>query len=334
MVPRTFQLSLVAFLVAISAHPAGAGGGPPDTLRLATGSDGGTFLPVGHDLAEWWNRTLPGVVVVVDTTAGSVENLDRLINGRADLAIVGGSPFHEVLGGWGSLSRDVRTICALGTLYTDAEQYVVRSSLVRVGNLLDLNGLLMYPGPHQSGGEIDTRRILSTLDIEPVYVYVDERDKGYSAAAEALVRGDFDAATFSGGVPIQAVVELFRDHPGEYQILPFSRHMLNKLKHFESDYEGTVIHAGSYPGQTESIATVGGPNLLVASPDLPLETLLALDRALRDGIEEPGKGLRAPDRHPVLQLLDEAHWDEVTVGARCTDAAAIGPESAREGRDP
>jgi hypothetical protein len=266
--------------------------------------------------------------VVVDTTAGSVENLDRLIEGEADLAIVGGSPFHEVLDGWGTLSRDARTLCALGTLYTDAEQYVVRTSLVRAHNLLDLNGLLMYPGPHQSGGEIDTRRILSTLDIEPVYVYVDERDKGYSAAAEALVRGDFDAATFSGGVPIEAVVELFRDYPGEYQILPFSRHMLNKLKHFASDYEGTVIHAGSYPGLEVDIPTVGGPNLLVASPNLPLELVLAIDQAVREGIESPGEGLRGPDRHPVLQLLDEMEWDEVMVGARCTEAAAVGRETA------
>jgi len=325
------QLSLAVFLTVLCASPAMAGSGAPDTLRLATGSAGGTFLPVGHDLASWWNETLPDLVVIVDTTAGSVENLDRLIDGEADIAIVGSSPFHEVLGGYGTLSRNARTLCAVGTLYTDAEQYVVRSSLVRADNLLDLNGLLMYPGPHQSGGEVDTRRILSPLGIEPVYVHVDERDKGYTAAAEALAAGLFDAATFSGGVPIEAVVELFRDYPGEYQILRFSRHMLNKLKHNESDYEGTVIRANAYPGQTEDISTVGGPNLLVASPDLPLEILLALDRAVREGIEDPGVRLRAPGRHPVLQVLDTEQWDEATVGARCTDAAAMGTEATVNG---
>ena len=64
-------------------------------------------------------------------------------HGKADIAIVGSSPFREVLGGWGTKSDEAQYICTVGTLYMDAEQFVVRSSLVRVGNLLDLTGLLM-----------------------------------------------------------------------------------------------------------------------------------------------------------------------------------------------
>jgi hypothetical protein len=316
--------------VLLYGAPARAGDAATDTLRLATGSVGGTFLPVGHELASWFEAQIPGLVVLTDTTAGSVDNLDRLISEAADIAIVGSSPFREVLDGWGTLSDEAHTICTLGTLYVDAEQFVVRSSLVRVGTLLDLNGLLMYPGPHQSGGEIDTRRILDVLGIEPRFVYVDERDKGYAAAATALVRGDFDAATFSGGVPIQAVTELFQAHPGEYQILPFSRHMLNRLQHFEDDYDGVVIRARSYPGMQGDVSTVGGPNLLVAAPHVQTRLLLALRRAVSDGIQEPGKGLRADTSHPVLQALDPEMWALDPVGGQCFDPkmAELG---AREG---
>ena len=91
-----------------------------------------------------------------------------------------------------------------------------------------------------------------------------------------------------------------------------------------SPVTGTVIRAGTYPGQDEDIRAVGGPNLLVASPHLPVETLLALDRAVRDGIEQPATGLRAGDHHPVLQALNLDQWEEAAVGARCTDAAAVG----------
>jgi hypothetical protein len=299
--------------------PAQAENAVSDTLRLATGSVGGTFLPVGHELAAWFEARIPGLTVLPDTTAGSVDNLDRMISGTADIAIVGSSPFREVLEGWGTLSDEAHTVCTLGTLYVDAEQFVVRSSLVRVGTLLDLNGLLMYPGPHQSGGEIDTRRILSVLGIEPRFVYVDERDKGYAAAAAAIVRGDFDAATFSGGVPIQAVAELFERHPGEYQILPFSRHMLRRLQHYEEDFEGVVIRSRSYPGMEEDVATVGGPNLLVAAPHVESRILVALDRAVREGIQKPGAGIRGKASHPVLQALDAELWGQGPVGARCFD---------------
>lgn len=295
----------------------------PDTLRLATGSDGGTFLPVGHDLAAWWEQEIPGLVVIVDTTSGSVDNLDRLVSGEADLAIVGGSPFREVLGGWGTMADEAELICTLGTLYRDAEQFVVRKSFIRVGNLLDLNGLLMYPGPHNSGGEVDTRLILTTLGIEPQYVYREDRDKGYHDAAEALERGEFDAATFSGGVPIQAVTDLFKNHPGEFEILPFSRHMLRKLMHFENDFEGVVIPAGSYPGQENDVQAVGGPNLLVAKPKINPRLVARLLLAFERGIHTPGQGLRAESSHPVLQALTPELFHEIPVGDRCPGSGEI-----------
>lgn len=308
-----------------SADPAPA---TPDTLILATGSVGGTFLPVGHDLAVWWSTACPQYVIRVDTTAGSVDNLDRLVEGKADIAIVGASPFAEVISGWRPWAEAAAEICTIGNLYDDAEQFVVRASLVRVGTLLDLSGLRMYPGPHNSGAEIDTRRVLSTLQIEPRYVYVEDRDKGYSETALALARGDFDAATFSGGVPILAVTELMRRYPGQFVILPFSDHMLRKIDHANLDFDRVFIRKGSYPGQTEKIQTVGGPNLLVAAPHLPAAVIAALDLAVRQGIISPDSGLRVTASHPVLQVLTEDHWDDVPVGARCLETrVALGDGS-------
>jgi TRAP transporter TAXI family solute receptor len=328
-VPAGFLRAVLPLvLLALIAPVARAADAPRDTLRLATGSVGGTFLPVGRELAAWWAKTVPDVVVLVDTTAGSVENLDRLVDGEADLAIVGASPFREVVEGRRSIADEAKRICTIGSLYDDAEQYVVRKSLVRVGNLLDLNGLLMYPGPHNSGGEIDTRLILSVLEVEPRYVYVEDRDKGYSAAATALVRGEFDAATFSGGVPIQAVTDLLDLYPNEYVILPFSRHMLNKLRYHEKDFTPVTIHAGAYPGLTKNVRTVGGSNLLVACPRLDPAIVAKLDRAVRKGIATPGKGLRAKTSHPVLQVLDLQRWNQVPVGERCAGAISAGIETS------
>lgn len=304
-------------------------GTPPDTLRLATGSDGGTFLPVGHDLARWIESRVDGVVVRVDTTAGSVDNLRRLTDGEADLAVVGASPLRKILDERLRITRGLSDICIVGTLYDDAEQYLVRTSLVRAGNMLDLNGLLMYPGPHRSGGEIDTRTILETLRVEPNYVYPLERDKGYSEAAEALARGEFDAATFSGGVPIEAVTELLAAHPGEYTIVPFSRHQLSKVRHRELDFERVVIPAGTYPGQEEDIVSVGGPNLLVAGPGLDDATIAAVDAAIREGIEEEGRGLRDRDSHPVLRKLTREMWRRSPMEeGRCRSILSASSEGA------
>jgi len=302
-------------------------------IHLATGSVGGTFLPVGHELARWFESQVPGLTVVVDTTAGSVDNLGRLVDEQADIAIVGSSPLRKILEERYrmALAREARDICLVGTLYNDAEQYVIRASMIRAESMLDLSGVHMYPGPHKSGGEVDTRTVLETIGVEPDYVYPLDRDKGYAEAAEALAAGEFDACTFSGGVPISAVTELLSAHPGEFRIVPFSRHQLNKVAHAHLDFEPVVIPAGSYPGQDEDITSVGGPNLLVAGPRLPHELIAALDAAVRKGIERRGEGLRVAASHPVLQSLTVAVWDRPVLDATClaTDRSLAGARGAK-----
>ncbi|NNF07308.1 MAG: TAXI family TRAP transporter solute-binding subunit [Candidatus Eisenbacteria bacterium] len=298
-------------------------------LRLATGSHGGTFLPVGHDIANWLNANQTTFEVVVDTTAGSVDNLSRLIQGEADLAIVGSSPFRKVLEDQGrlALARGAQGLLVMGSLYDDAEQFVVKTSMVRANSMLDLNGLLMYPGPRNSGGEVDTRTVMQTLGVEPRYVYPVERTKGYLEAAEALARGDYDACTFSGGVPIIAVEKLFADHPGEFCILPFTRHQLSKVKHASLDFEPVTIPANSYPGLKNDLRSVGGPNLLITRGDLDPELLRLIDATIRAGIQDEREGLREKESHPVLQILTESHWDIVPEGV---PALELGPRGGTE----
>jgi len=292
---------------------------------LATGSVGGTFLPVGHDLAAWIEQRMPGIKVQVDTTNGSVDNLRRLVAGDADFAVVGASPFRKILEEGHRLGRSAANVCMIGTLYDDAEQFIVRADLVRAGNMLDLNGLHMYPGPRNSGGELDTRTLLETLGVEPRYVYPLERDKGYAEAAAAMARGEFDACTFSGGVPISAVTDLFRENPGQFVILPFSRHQITKVRHAALDFEPVIIPAGTYPHQDADIVSLGGPNVLVSAPGLEPELLVVLDQAMRDGILVLGEGLRVSTVHPVLQTLNESIWDHVSLGGDCLVQVPILP---------
>ena len=308
---RPLAAAVLAVVLAASAPAA------ERVLHLSTGSVGGTFLPVGHDLASWIEARVPGTRVVVDTTAGSVDNLRRLVSGEADLAVVGSSPVRKILEDGRRLGRGAAGVCMIGTLYDDAEQFVVRADLVRAGNMLDLNGLLMYPGPRDSGGEVDTRLLLETIGVQPRYVYPLERDKGYAEAARALAEGEFDACTFSGGVPIAAVTDLFEAHPGRFVILPFSRHQVRKVQHAELDFEPVIIPGGAYPGQEADIVSVGGPNLLLAAPGMDPELMVAIDRAIRDGVAAPGEGLRAAGNHAVLRTLTESIWDHVSLGGDC-----------------
>ena len=71
--------------------------------------------------------------------------------------------------------------------------------------------------------------------------------------ANSPIWGQIFADVLERTVPIEAVTDLFAEHPGEFVILPFSRHQISKVRHAALDFEPVIIPAGSYPGQDRDI---------------------------------------------------------------------------------
>jgi|GEM_PF-2505736 len=166
---------------------------PTRTIRIATGTPGGTFLPLGQTLARAWARDIPGVRFEAIESPGGRASIEMIERGEADLALLS----NHVEG-----SSALRLIAPL---YQETLQVVVRLD-AGIATPLDLAGHRVSVGPEGSGTESVARAVLDHFDITDTSITV--QHLGMIAAADALEAGTLDAAFMVAGMRTPAVDRL------------------------------------------------------------------------------------------------------------------------------
>jgi TRAP transporter TAXI family solute receptor len=174
-------------------------------LSIATGGTGGVYYVYGGAIAETLTRHLPGVEATAEVTAASVENLDFLAQGSADLAFSLADTAADAVAGRERFASP-QPVCALAALYDNVTHVVVDAS-GPVRALADLRGRRVSMGAPNSGTEVIAARVLRAAGLDPARDVRRER-LGASESADALADGKIDAFFWSGGLPTAAVMEL------------------------------------------------------------------------------------------------------------------------------
>ena len=95
-------------------------------LVLGTGSQGGTYYPLGGEIANVWNNHLDNINVTNTETGASVENLAHLRDGSVDLGMAVNVPTLEAINGEGDFEEEVDNIAFIGHIYPEVVQLVTR----------------------------------------------------------------------------------------------------------------------------------------------------------------------------------------------------------------
>lgn len=178
-------------------------------LRLGTGSVGGTYYPLGGEIAQLWSDNIDGVSVDTQETGASVENLRNLdnednelimsVNGTAEQAYAGTVDFEE------EPLENADDITFLGNIYPEVMQLVVRADS-DIESVADLEGGSVEIGPVGSGTEGLATRILDAYGID-AESDIDSYDSDFGEAATALGDGTVDAAFGILSVPASGIEE-------------------------------------------------------------------------------------------------------------------------------
>jgi TRAP transporter TAXI family solute receptor len=169
-------VTFILVWIALSLDPA-----PPRSITLASGSQGGAYDAAGRRLASFLESE--GVTVEVIETAGSAENINRLMAGSADVAIVQGGVGAELV----AMGR----LQSLGALFYEP-LWIFASAETPVSDIRELDGMRIAAGDIGSG----TRVLLSTLfELNGVENAIWVEEAGSDAAA-ALRTGNADIAAF------------------------------------------------------------------------------------------------------------------------------------------
>ncbi len=148
------------------------------TLRLATGVRDGTFFALGNALVHALNTTGSDVRLDVMPSGGSVENLELLKSGRAELAFAS-SAVPAVEG--------VSLLCVLGD---EIAHLIVRKSL-QIRSPSELAGKSVTVGPPRSGTRFAALSVLAHFGLNERSVRA--LSLSPTAAKSAFDRGEVDA---------------------------------------------------------------------------------------------------------------------------------------------
>jgi TRAP transporter TAXI family solute receptor len=243
-------------------------------VRLGTATPGGGFPAYGEAFIAAIKAQDPALEIEAINTKGSTENVPMLEAGTLDIALVQGEVVHESLAGIGRPPANLKILTAM---YPTAGLFVVRrDSPYR--SIADLWGKPVAWGAAGSGLVILGRYVMDGLgfdaakDFRPIYL--EKAGDGPAMVLDGRV-----AALWGGGAAWPGFKAVMASQEGGRFIAPDGeeiRRILAKHKFLKS----TSQPAGSYPGQSAAIPSVGSWSFVMARPGLDAQVAARLAKAL------------------------------------------------------
>ncbi|MFD2044951.1 TAXI family TRAP transporter solute-binding subunit [Ornithinibacillus salinisoli] len=98
----------------------------PSELVLGTGSSGGTYFPLGGEMATVWNNNIDGINVTSRETGASLENLAKMGNDEMHLGMTVHGPAIDAVNGSGDFNEAIENVAFIGHIYPEVVQIVTR----------------------------------------------------------------------------------------------------------------------------------------------------------------------------------------------------------------
>ncbi len=271
-------------------------------FRIGTGATSGTYFPIGGIIASAISNPpgsrecerggscgVPGLIAVAQSTSGSVNNVERIVDGSLESGFSQSDIAFWAFEGNG-IFKDrgpIEDIRAIANLFPESIHIVVRQDAFLSG-VADLRGKRISIDREGSGTRVDALLILKAygLGLEDVQA----QSIAVGAAADLLRAGELDAFFFVAGTPANAVTQLAQDNL--VTLLPISGPEAEALRKHYPFFAEDSIPAGTYMNVPQTNTLSVGAQWLVAA-DQPEELVYQITRALWN--------------ESTRQLLDNGH---------------------------
>jgi uncharacterized protein len=277
---RTRCAALGALVLATGACTgAAAPPQPRPIVRLATGTPGGGFYPVGEGLARAYARSMPQVDVEIHASAGAVANVEAIQRGDADLGFAFADVAYiafvgRLAGATGPFDR-LRGIAVLQP--TPVHLVVGRDTGIRA--VSELRGRRIGFGPPGSGTALTAELVLQAFGFGSSAVRAETLP--FNEAAARLVSGTLDAMFDNAIFPAESVRMATR---AGARLIPLTGAPIERLRHEYPFLRVTVIPRDTYPRVSEAIHTIGVDSVLVCRSGLDEALVYDLTKRFFDAL--------------------------------------------------
>lgn len=268
-------------------------------VTIGTGSITGVYYPTGGAIGRMVNAKLDKykVRVTVESTAGSVYNINAVLRGDLELGVVQSDRQYQAVNGlfeWEGEGRqsDLR---AVFSIHPESITLVAAQNS-GIDSVSDLRGKRVNLGNQGSGQLQNSKDVIAAFGINE-----DEIEAQYAKAAEApglLQNGQIDAFFYTVGHPSVNIKEATSGKINVI-ILPIDGPEVDAMVVKFPYYALSLIPQKEYPEalNSDDIPSVGVKATLVTSKKLPQDVVYAITKEVFENFEA-FKAL-----HPAYQVL-------------------------------
>lgn len=272
-------------------------------VSIATGSITGVYYPAGGAICRFVNRGRKdhGIRCSVESTGGSVANLNSIRRGSNDFAIVQSDWQYHAYNGTGFFADQApfKGLRSIFSLYTETFAIAVLENS-GIKKLDDVVGKRVNFGP-QGSGMYATMEVLSKVKGWTKSSFASITGLNPAEQVQALCEGKIDAMIYTSGNP-NGILQEATQNPNpdcKVKILSIDKETIDRLVKADPFYVKAIIPGGMYRGNPNDIDTFGVKATVVTSDKVAADIVYNITKAVFDDFDN------FKTLHPVFASLNK-----------------------------
>lgn len=248
-------------------------------VAIGGGSTGGTFNVFASAVGDIVGRSIDGLNVTVEGSAGSAENLRRIQGGDLEMGIAFAGDSYLAYNGEAVFEEGgpYDKVRAIGFLYSAVSQIVTLEGS-GITDLADLEGVTMAVGGAGSGTQLSLERLLTAVDVYDTLTPVLVAGQN---ASDQLKNRQVQAYHALFGVPNAAVTDTAST--ADIRILSsYDEAMAAGFFEQFPFYTEYVIPGGTFSGVDDDVHTFRDAGLWIVSADADEDLVYEMTKSVYD----------------------------------------------------
>ena len=285
-------------------------------VLVGTGGVNGVYYPAGGAMCQFVKRKIKehGIRCTVESTEGSIYNLESLRSGDLDIAAAQSDWHYNAFAGKGvfaAVGPDSH-LRSLFSLHTEPFTILARAES-SIHSFDDLKGHRISVGEQGSGMRATMEELMRVKGWGPD-VFKPVSNLKPAEQIRAMCEGQIDAITFAAGHPNGFIQEATSQC--DARLVPITGADVDALLKQNPYYTRTIIPGGMYRGNPSDIETFGVVATFVTTDRLSDDTVYNIVKSLFDNLDD------FKTLHFVFATLEKEHMVKDGLTAPLHDGAA------------
>ena len=250
-------------------------------MRFMTGPQGGSWIPLGGQLKDLWEKAVPGLSVSAVPGAG-IANVRGIEEGKTDIGFGNSISTVDAIAGRAPFNKPHDNVCNIATLYPQYYQLVVPAN-AGINSIKDLKGKGITTQQKGNTGELITAQILQVSGM--TYNDVKASFVGYTDSVSQMKDGHAVAFGLGTTIPAGAVMDVASSQ--DIKLIDMSD-LIEPMRKLNPGYTLVTIPKGTYPKQDKDVRVIGYATHLVVSCKAPADTVYTLTKTIADNVPALG----------------------------------------------